>query len=326
MVEAEIHEARKDSSGGFKGSAAEVARPYAGLTDPQIAASLSPPFDFDMADLCNDEVPVHLYLILPEEQIDNQAAVLKSLYVRMLAEKQRRPGSGRILAVIDEAGQFAREGFDLLPKLYSFGAGIGIQPFAVFQNAKQMAGIAKGAEQLLPASAGCYMRFAIRELDSARHVSAMIGDQTLRHADDLTQVRASEEEWQLAQVLLSGADPFAAVPKLRLKAYEKRHSIKIRRNVLTPDEVLRMQQNKMVVFADGLPGPILADRQPYWTVPKMAGRYHPNPYHPPYDKVPIAAELGERWRPVIREPVPQQFAHLPQYADGTWSRIGDEDV
>lgn len=321
LVESEIHQARQDTSGGFKGIVGELSRAFACMSDPQISDALSPPYDFDMADLCNEELPVHLYIIVPDDQIEAQAAVIKAIFVRAMVEKARRPDAPRLLALIDECGQLAETGFDLVPKLFSFGAGVGVQPFAVFQNARQMAGLARGAEQVIPASAGCSMKFAIRELNSARMVSAMIGDETLEYRDELTQARARAEEWQIASSLLNGADPFAALPQLQLKAYERRHSLKIRRPVRTPDEILTMPRDRMVVFADGLSGPIYAERQPYWTVPEMAGRYHPNPYHPPDTSVSVMTPEGQRIWQVIEEPVPQRFAHLPQYAHGLWSRI-----
>jgi type IV secretion system protein VirD4 len=67
---------------------------------------------------------------------------------------------------------------------------------------------------------------------------------------------------------------------------------------------------------------MLAERAPYYEQAFMAGRYHPNPYHPPADRVRVKTRWGAVWRPVIHERVPQACAHYPQYADGYWSRIG----
>ena len=84
-----------------------------------------------------------------------------------------------------------------------------------------------------------------------------------------------------------------------------------------PEEVLVTPPDRMFVFADGLPGAIYAERKPYWTQRRLAGRFHPNPFHPPHDWVRVATLLGRRWRPVITETVPEGFAHLPQYRSGT---------
>ena len=53
----------------------------------------------------------------------------------------------------------------------------------------------------------------------------------------------------------------------------------------------------------------------------MAGHYLPNPYHPPHTKVRIKSRIGSKWADVITEPVPDRFAHLPQYQGGTWSYV-----
>ena len=87
------------------------------------------------------------------------------------------------------------------------------------------------------------------------------------------------------------------------------------------DEVLGLPPGKQIIFADGLAHPILADRIAYYDLPFMAGRYHPNPFFPPEDRVRVMTPRGPVWRRVVVEPVARRFAHYPQYADGLWSRV-----
>ncbi|WP_222869469.1 hypothetical protein [Roseobacter fucihabitans] len=56
-------------------------------------------------------------------------------------------------------------------------------------------------------------------------------------------------------------------------------------------------------------GPIYAERESYLRQLWMAGRFHPNPLHPPLDRVNIMTPSGEITLPVIVEPVPEAFAH-----------------
>ena len=77
----------------------------------------------------------------------------------------------------------------------------------------------------------------------------------------------------------------------------------------------------MYIMCDDLPGPLYAQRAPYWTKEWMAGHYHPNPYHPPLDSVSVATRWGLRTRRIITEAVPNEYAHLPQYAGGLWSYV-----
>jgi type IV secretion system protein VirD4 len=62
-------------------------------------------------------------------------------------------------------------------------------------------------------------------------------------------------------------------------------------------------------------------RNSYWTQREIAGQFMPNPYHPPVVSVTVQTWRGKRTQPVITESVPDQFAHLPQYAGGTWSYV-----
>lgn len=89
----------------------------------------------------------------------------------------------------------------------------------------------------------------------------------------------------------------------------------------TPDEVIRTERDGLYILCDDLPGPLYAKRQPYWTQNWMAGRFHPNLYHPPLGRVQVQTRWGMRARRVITEQVPSAYAHLPQYQNGRWSYI-----
>jgi type IV secretion system protein VirD4 len=79
-------------------------------------------------------------------------------------------------------------------------------------------------------------------------------------------------------------------------------------------------EDQQILFVSGKSlKPIMRERHAYWTRPEWAGGFLPNPYHPPLDVVTIPSRRGPRTVRVIREPVPAAFAHLPQYADGTWA-------
>lgn len=323
-VEAEIHEARDDSSGGFKGIIGEMQRAVACLSDPQLRDALSPPYDFDLAELCADDRRTQLYLMVPPDMISPWKAVVKSFFVRAVTEKSRKPQAEELLLLLDECGQL--DGFSLVPKLFTYGAGIGVKPFAVFQNSRQMNNVAPGAERIIPSSAALQMYFGIRDLETARTVSAMLGDETLGYDDDLVQSRATSERLDIINRILGGGDPFAMATRLYQKNFESTYRRKVRRPLCTPAEILRMGRDEMLIFADHLPGAIAATRRPYWEQHWMAGRYHPNPFHPPLDRVSVTDHRGRmRTRPVITEPVPDRYAHLPQYRHGLWSYIEGYD-
>lgn len=319
-VEAEIAAARADSSGGFRGVVGELQKAVAGLSDPLLRASVSPPYDFDLADLCAAKRPVQVYLMAPPEMIEPWALVIKSFFAGAMVLKSRAPQAPRQTWVLDECAQL--KGFALVEKMFSYGAGIGVRPWAVFQDVSQMDGLSATARRVISSSASVQSYFGVRDLETAKRVSDMLGVETLDYFDAAHQGRAALESGVLLQGMLSGGDVFASAPKLVQQLRESGLRARQRRPLQTPDEVLNMASNRQFIFADGLPGAVYAERAPYWEQRFMAGRYHPNPYHPPYDQVPVQGRFGPSWRPVIVEPVPAAFAAYPQYRSGLWSRIG----
>ncbi|MEM7060255.1 MAG: type IV secretory system conjugative DNA transfer family protein [Pseudomonadota bacterium] len=322
-VEAEIAAARADSSGGFRGILGEILKALQCLSDPVLLESVSPPFDFTLADLCAAEPLMQFYMMCPAELIPAWAPVIKAMFTGIMIEKARRPDAPTLTCLMDECGQFGIEGgFDLVPRLFSYGAGIGLRPFAVFQQAAQMDGLGKNARKIITSSAGLQLRFGLRELDGARTASETIGQEILDHDSLLSRRQADLARRQAFRSVLDGEDPFEIAKRLEPQIYENVFKSQFRRPVLAPETILNMPDNRLLIFGDGLPGPIYANRKPYWKVRWMAGRYHPNPYHGRQDQVQIQTFWGKRMRPVITRPVPLRFANYPQYARGTWSFIG----
>lgn len=93
------------------------------------------------------------------------------------------------------------------------------------------------------------------------------------------------------------------------------------RMLMTADEVLGLPDDEAIVRVDGVAQPILAKRRPYWEQRELAGRFHPNPYHPPLDRVRDKGFFGHKSLRVIEELVPDEFAHYPQYRGGFWSKV-----
>lgn len=184
-----------------------------------------------------------------------------------------------------------------------------------------MDGLAPHAGQLITSSASLQIYFATRDLGSAKAVSEVLGTQTLRTDDPLTQSRAKLKKEQLMAALLGGGDPFQLASRIAQIKHETGHTRKHARQLRTPDEVMRTAGDGMYLLCDDLPGPLYVQRKPYWTRRFMAGRYQPNPYHLPKDSVKIATFWGTRPRKIITEDVPAQYAYLPQYADGSWSYV-----
>lgn len=317
-IEEEIAASRENSGNGFQGILGEIFKSVACLSDPILMDSVSPPYDFSFADLCGSQT-YQVALMPPAEFVGPWAPVIKAMFVAGMIYKARNPQAPRQTWLLDECAQLG--GFPLVTKLYTYGAGIGIRPWAVFQATQQMKQIGPDAEQIITSSAAVRSYFAIRDIESGTAVSRMLGAQTLIYDDEMAQSQARMAKQEAMNALLMGEDPFKAAASLNHHRYAETHQSKQHRLLRTPDEVLSTQGDKQYIFCDGLAAPIYANRRPYWEQKFMAGRFHPNPYHPPSDKVRVRTTFGHQWRQVITEPVPTRFAHYPQYQNGLWSRI-----
>jgi len=317
-VEEEIAAARGNDSGGFRGILGELFRSFAPLSDPELLESVSPPFDMSLADLCSGP-PCHLYLMPPAECLDIWGGVLKAFFVAAMVYKSRAPSAPRQTWIMDEVAMLGS--FPLVMKLFSYGAGIGIRPWAIYQSAEQMKATGAGAESIIPASAGLRQYFAVRDEVSASRLSRQLGTQSLEYNDVPQQARSRLAREEAINQLLGGGDPVGAALSLSHHSEMQAHRSQQQRWLRTLDEVIGTPGDRQYIFADGLSHPLYAERTPYYEQRFMAGRFHPNPFHPPADRVRIKTRFGHAWRRMIRERVPGQYAHLPQFADGRWSTI-----
>lgn len=318
-VEEEIDASRDQSGNGFQGILGEVFKAFSALSDPVLMASVSPPYTMSMADLCGRDRKYQMYLMPPAEFIQPWGSVIKSIFVAGMIYKSRAPESPRQTWIIDECAQLQK--FPLIPKLYSYGAGIGIRPITVWQSTSQMNAISPNAESEITSSASVRIYFALRDLKSATTISNMLGAQTLEYDDSFKQANARHAKQKAVQALLNGSDPVMAGMNYAHHKREAAMKSKQHRQLRTPAEVLSTPPDKMYVFADSLQKPIYADRKAYFDQKFMAGRYLNNPYYPPNDKIRVKTNFGYQVKRIITGPVPKRYADYPQYARGVWRRV-----
>ena len=322
-IEEEIANSRDNSSNGFQGILGEIFKAFACLSDPALMESVSPyadgTYDFSVGDMCRDDQLHQLYLMAPAEFVESWNPVIKSVFVAGMVYKSRAPHAPQQTWILDECAQLGA--FPLVPKLFTYGAGIGIRPWAVFQSTYQMRALGPNAENIITSSAALRSYFAVRDIESATAVSRALGAQTLEFDDELQQSRAQLAKQQAMQALLNGDDPFSAGLTYAHHKQAVKHRTKQHRLLRTPDEVLNMPDDMQFIFTDALEHAVYSNRAAYFEQKFMSGRYHPNPYHPPAGKVRVKTTFGHAWRRVITKAVPSTFAHYPQYKNGKWSRI-----
>ena len=310
-VEAEIAASRGSSSNGFQGILGELFKAFSALSDPLLLNAVSPPFDASLSDLCRSDQAYQLYLMAPAEVLQNWSPVIKAIFVSAMIYKARAPQAPRQTWILDECAQLGA--FPLIGKLFAYGAGIGVRPWAVYQNTQQMNATIEHGEAVLTGSAALRSYFAVRDLGGANTVSRMLGQQTLRYDDRLQQERAAHARRKAVQSMMQGGDPLTALLEAKHQSTVEAHQTKQQRALQSPDEMLNMPGDRQIIFCDGLSAPLYAERKPYFQQRFMAGRYLPNPYHPPLTKVQVMTSWGPRWRRVIERPAPSHLAHYPQY-------------
>jgi len=318
-IEEEIANSRDDNTGGFTGILGVLFKGFACLSDDKLLESVSPPYDFSLSQMCLHEQTYQLSLMPPAEFIEGWSPIIKSFFVALYLYKAHKPDSPQITMFLDECAQLGS--FPLLTKAFTYGAGVGLRPVAVFQSTKQMAAVGDNAENIITSSAQLRIYFGVRDPETATTLSKMIGSETLNYQDEVQIEKSKHAKRQAVIAMMNGDDPIMSAMNYSHHKKDAVTSRQMKRLLIEPNEILHMASDKMIFFTDQLPKPAYVDRKPYYEQRWMADKYHPNPYHPPADKVRVKTFWGHGWRKVIREPVPQMYTHYPQYADGYWSRI-----
>ncbi len=311
---------QQESPREFGGIVGELYASLNFLDDPMLQASLEHA-DFSFSDMCNPTRPASVFIVVPIEYVSLWGPLLRVMFTVQLLYKSRAPSAPRITMIADEAGQLGH--FEALLRAFTFGRGAGVQAWALFQDIGQIIrNFGQPALQGFMGSAAMRQFFGVRDHNTAKMISEMLGHETLEFDDTLKQEAARRERVNAAMAFMNGDDPFRALNNMRSHRFGEEHRAKQSRPLMTPDEILAMPDNRQILFISGHNlRPIYGEKLPYFTRREFAGKFLPNPFHPPYDSVLLRRAFGNRSVRVITERVPPEFAHLPQYASGTWKYV-----
>ncbi|MCV0370213.1 type IV secretory system conjugative DNA transfer family protein [Filomicrobium sp.] len=311
---------QQDSPREFGSIMGEIYASLGFLDDPVLQASLERS-DFALSQLCDPDKACKIFIMMPAETLKIAAPLLRLLFTVTMLHKGRTPLSSRVSLIVDEAGQLGA--FEDLLRAFTFGRGAGIRAWAFFQDVGQIIRHygAPGVQGFL-GSAQMRQFFGVRDYETARLVSNMLGTETLEYDDVKAQDAAKRQKAQAVQRALSGDDLFSAMLDAAHFSRAEKHRTKQARKIMTEEEILGLPEDRQILFISGknLP-PVYAAKYPYYMPRAMAGLYLPNPYHPPQDSVRIAGRFGSSWARVIREAVPENFASFAQYRDGKWAYV-----
>jgi len=263
---------------------------------------------------------VRFHFKVPGHLLELCAPILRVFFDTIMLLKATHRSAPRILLLIDEAAMLGR--FEALKQAFSFGRGSGLVTWAIFQDLGQIeANFTRSGIQTFLGSAALRQFFGVRDITTANIVSQMCGYETLEFDDAAAQKGAEHQMMQNIQALMDGADPFETAQHMQHYQAASRRKTKMRRLLISPDEVLALNTDEAITFvdADNLP-PIKHNKYPYYERLK-AGQFYPNPHHPPIDKIKVRTWHGSKWVPVQRIPVPPHLQHFPQHKSGYMSVI-----
>ena len=239
-----------------RNSVLSTAKTKLGLyTEPIVARNISRS-DFRIHDLMNHDKPVSLYLVVPPSDKDRLRPLIRMFFTyllrRLTASMAFEDGSSaknyrhRLLLLIDELASLKK--LEQLQDGLAYIAGYGITAYLFVQDIIQLKE-AYGDKETI--SAGCQLRvaFAPNTVETAETLSAMTGITTRKRQN--VSYSGSRISSMLGQMSISEE--------------------LVERPLLTPDEVMRLPRDEMLVFNAGHPV-IRAKKLYYYKMPAFLQR------------------------------------------------------
>lgn len=274
--------------------------------------------DFSLSVVTSDYQPVNVYLLFPSDFMGMYAPFMRLLIGVSMLYKSRAPASPPVVFLIDEAAQLGY--FEALQRCYGIGRGAGVRTWAFFQSMGDIEGhYGREGAKVMMSSSQLRQFFGVRDPETMQVISLMCGQKTVFYDDPRQQLQNQIQ----AMSALSGDRPDIAQWMQAMGQIElgKTQSI-AGRALIMPDEVLGLPPDEQIAFVgDRALSPIRARRRHYYERADFAGRYLPNPLHPPYDQIFVTHKGGSGLFPVVSSSVPDDLAALPQYQQGKMSRV-----
>jgi type IV secretion system protein VirD4 len=191
--------------------------------------------DFRLADFAESQSPISLFLTVPYSDIDRLSALLRlliSFVIRRFAEGETRYGDvrmkNRILFLLDEFPILGS--FPFLEKTMGLLSGYGMSFLIICQSLQQLIKL-YGPNNSFLEHCKTWITYAPGDLNSARTFSEVIG---------------KESVWK-ESVSSSGSKFAVGLTHLNLSGNE------VERNLINPDEIMRLPPTDLLVFAHGMP-------------------------------------------------------------------------
>ena len=220
------------------------------LTDPARGGTLTGS-DFNFMQL--KRRPTTVYVILPGKYMDSYARFLRLIITSALDQLTAEPGGLPVLIILDE---FARmEQLPAVSNAFGFAAGFNVQLWPFLQDLPQLEELYGKKWMSILANCGMAQFFTPVDVQTAEYLQRRGG-----MATGVSQSRSVSGLFGWGNRSLSLSDQ--------------------RVSLLPFERMMNMSPRESVAFFAGAHDPLIAPRIPYWEIPRLAGKFDPDPYHP----------------------------------------------
>lgn len=163
-----------------------------------------------------------------------------------------------VLFILDEFAQLGR--MEAMETAIALSGGYGIRLWPVLQDLNQLKDLYPQNWETFLANAGVQQWFAPRDLTTAEYISNRCGQRTVLVKNTLTREISKKEK-------SGGFTGFS-------HSYSPQS-----RPLFLPQEIMGMRRDRQLLFLNDVENVVVGGRQPYWTMPELAGTYDSDPYH-----------------------------------------------
>ncbi len=207
--------------------------------------------DFSFAQL--KRKPTTVYLIVPGHLMISLARFLRVIVTQAIEAAISLPGGHPVLFILDEAARL--ENLEAISSAYSYAAGFNCQLWPFYQNLRQIEETHGKSWSSVLANCGMVQFFTSADMDTAEYIQRRGGFRT-------GETRSRN--------FSSGM--------LAVQRGETRSETRL--PLLPPEYTMSLPSDQSIVFFAGKHDPLTVPRKPYWEIPRLAGMFDRDPFHP----------------------------------------------
>jgi type IV secretion system protein VirD4 len=207
--------------------------------------------DFRFGDL--KETKATVFLVLPPERLDAYSCWLRLMVAQAIHDLARSPArpAAPVLFLLDEFAALGR--LEPVERAFGLMAGYGLQLWPILQDMHQLWGAYGKSAGTFVSNAGLVQIFNVADVETASWVSKSIGATTMSY--QTTGTSTSRGGMQLFETKSTSTTAHLS-----------------RRELMTPDEIMRLDSSLEILLRQGS-APVIAAKVRYYDGPEFRGLY-----------------------------------------------------